>query len=169
MERVACVGLARVTDAANAPINPADATDSRRPLIRALKFGSAALVVVTIVSLALWGWQRGVPGLWGVLVGAVIGGGFVLLTVLSVLVTAGTSPATTGAVVLGGWLVKILVLIGVLVLIRPLDFYDTLALFVTIMAALVVVLGSEAWGVITSRATYVGDQNSGSESAASGA
>lgn len=163
-----CVGLARVTEAANAPINPAGANDPRRPLIRALKFGSAALVVVTIVSLALWGWQRGLPGLWGVLVGAAIGGGFVLLTVLSVLVTSGTSPATTGAVVLGGWLVKIVVLIGVLWLIRPLDFYDTPALFVTIMVVLVVVLGCEAWGVITSRVTYVEEDTSADESTASG-
>ena len=89
------------------------------------------------------------------LLGAAIGGGFVLLTALSVLVTANSSPSTTMAVVLGGWLVKVVLLIIVLLAIRGMDFYDNVALFMTVILALIIVLGTEVWGIITSRVTYV--------------
>lgn len=129
--------------------------DPRRPLTRAVRLGAIALVVITTASLAIWGGIAGLPGIWGVLIGAAIGGGFVLLTALSVLVTSGSTPSTTMAVVLGGWLIKIVVLILVLLLIRDLDFYHTMAMFVTVVLALLVVLGTEVWGVITSKVTYV--------------
>ena len=129
--------------------------DHRRPLKRALRLGAIGLVVVTIASLAIWGGVRGFPGIWGVLVGAAIGGGFVLFTAASVLLTARTTPSTTMAVVLGGWLLKVVILIMVLLLIKDLEFYDTMALFVTVLLALAVTLGTEVWGVITSNVTYV--------------
>ncbi|QGU04360.1 hypothetical protein [Corynebacterium comes] len=129
--------------------------DPRRPLLRAVRFGTIALVIITIVSLAIWGGMRDLPGIWGVLLGAAIGGGFVLLTAASVLFTSSTNPATTGAVVLGSWLLKIVVLIIVLVIIRDLTFYDRTALAVTTVLALIVVLATEVWGVITARVTYV--------------
>jgi len=91
-----------------------------------------------------------------VLLGAAIGGSFVLLTVVSVLATANTTPSTTMAVVLGSWLVKLLVLIGLLMWLRTMDFYDTPALAVTMIAALVVVLATEVWGIMTTQAMYVG-------------
>ncbi|MDF5821866.1 hypothetical protein P4N68_12390 [Corynebacterium felinum] len=129
--------------------------DQRRPLVRALKFGSIALVIITVASLGLWGWLRDLPGIYGVLIGAAIGGGFVLMTVFSVLVTSGTNASTTGAVVLGGWLLKIVLVFAVFFFIRDLTFYDNIALFVTVVAALVVVLACEVYGVITSKVTYV--------------
>ncbi|WP_290226271.1 hypothetical protein [Corynebacterium confusum] len=124
-------------------------------MVRAVRFGSMALAVVTVLSLVGWGWAKDLPGIWGVLLGAAIGGGFVLLTALSVLVTANSSPSTTMAVVLGGWLVKVVLLIIVLLAIRGMDFYDNVALFVTVILALIIVLGTEVWGIITSRVTYV--------------
>ena len=129
--------------------------DHRRPLKRALRLGAMGLVAVTIASLAIWGGVRGTPGLLGVLVGAAIGGGFVLFTAASVLLTARTTPSTTMAVVLGGWLLKVVILIMVLLLIKDLEFYDTMALFVTVICALAVTLGTEVWGVVTSNVTYV--------------
>ena len=138
-----------------APAVP-DYEDPAAPLKRALKLGGWALVVLTVVSLAAWGAARDLPGIWGVLLGAGIGGGFVLLTVVSVLATSKTTPATTMAVVLGSWLVKLLVLGGLLVWLRTMDFYDTAAFVVTIIAALVVVLASEVWGIMTTQAMYVG-------------
>ena len=122
---------------------------------RAVRLGGLALLVITVASLAVWGGISGLPGIWGVLVGAAIGGGFVLFTALSVLLTANTTPANTMAVVLGGWLLKVIVLVMVLLVIRDMDFYDTLALFVTVMLALFATLGTEVWAVVTSRVTYV--------------
>ncbi|MGV0325444.1 hypothetical protein ACUY2E_00530 [Corynebacterium confusum] len=124
-------------------------------MVRAVRFGSMALAVVTVLSLVGWGWAKDLPGIWGVLLGAAIGGGFVLLTALLVLVTANSSPSTTMAVVLGGWLVKVVLLIIVLLAIRGMDFYDNVALFMTVILALIIVLGTEVWGIITSRVTYV--------------
>lgn len=130
--------------------------DHRRPLQRAVKLGTVALIVLTVISLAVWGGLRDLPGIWGVLIGAAIGGGFVILTALSVLITSNTDAATTGAIVLGSWLLKIVVLIIVLVVIRDMQFYDSVALFVTVILALIVVLAMEVWGVMTSRVTYIG-------------
>lgn len=79
-----------------------------------------------------------------------------MLTALSVWLTSNTSVSTTGAVVLGGWLVKIVVLIIILVLIRNLEFYDHVAFFVTRRAALVATALAEVQAVITSKVTYIG-------------
>ena len=132
-----------------------DFDDHRRPLVRALRLGSSALLVVTIVSLMSWGGYQGLPGIWGVLIGAAIAGGFLLVTVASVLLTASTTPTTTGAVVLGTWLMKVIVVLMVLVLIRDLEFYSHAAFFVTLLMTLIVVLVTEAYGVMTSRVTYL--------------
>ena len=113
-----------------------DFEDQRRPLVRAVKFGALALAALTVISLVVWGLVGGAPGLWGVVIGAAIGGGFVLLTALSVLLTAGTSPSTTMAVVLGGWLLKIVLLVIVLLFIRDLDFFHRGALLTTVVLAL---------------------------------
>lgn len=129
--------------------------DHKRPLKRALKFGWFGLILVTVISLAIWGSMRDLPGIWGVLLGGAVGGGFLLLTVLSVLATADTSVSTTGAVVLGGWLFKIIVLLIALYVLKGQDFYDRTAFFVTVVLVLIVVLASEVWGVVTSKVTYV--------------
>lgn len=131
------------------------ADDHTKPLRRALAYGAAALGIIALVSLLGWGLGRGMPGVWGVVLGAAIGGGFVLLTAASVLFTAHSSPGTTMGAVLGGWLLKIIVLIAVLSLIRDLEFYDRLALFVTVVLALVATLATEVWGIMTTRVTYV--------------
>lgn len=129
--------------------------DPRIPLMAAARAGLIALGILTAISLAVWGGKEGMPGVWGVLLGAGIGGGFVLLTVVMVLFTANTSPTTTGAVVMGGWLLKIIILIGILVLIRDMEFYDTMTFFVTVVLALVVTLGAEVWGMSQSNLTYI--------------
>lgn len=135
-----------------------DLEDQRRPLVRAVKFGALALAALTVISLVVWGLVGGAPGLWGVVIGAAIGGGFVLLTALSVLLTAGTSPSTTMAVVLGGWLLKIVLLVIVLLFIRDLDFFHRGALLTTVVLALVAVLGAEVWATVSTRTTYVSSQ-----------
>lgn len=129
--------------------------DARVPLLSALRAGTIALIGMTVLSLLVWGGKYGMSGVWGVLLGAGIGGAFVLLTVISVLATAKTTPTTTGAVVMGGWLLKIVVLIAVLLLIRNLEFYNTMTFFITVVLALVVTLGAEVWGMSQSNLTYV--------------
>lgn len=132
-----------------------DASDHRQPLIRALKVAGWALVALTVVSLMAWGAARDLPGIWAVLMGVAVGGGFVLATAATVLATANSTPPTTMAVVLGGWLVKVGLLAVFLMWIRGFDFYDHRAFGVTTLAALAVALAAETWGVITTRTTYL--------------
>lgn len=132
-----------------------DASDHRQPLIRALKVAGWALVALTVVSLMAWGAARDLPGIWAVLMGVAVGGGFVLATAATVLATANSTPTTTMAVALGGWLVKVGLLAVFLMWIRGFDFYDHRAFGVTTLAALAVALAAETWGVITTRTTYL--------------
>lgn len=144
-----------MTDAAAPDVTESPHDNPRAPLLRALRIGGIALVVITVLSAALWGWLRGSEGLLGVLIGAAIGGGFVLMTLLSVLVTARTDMTTTTAVVLGSWLLKMLVLIVVFSVLRDLSFYDKTAMVVTVVVAALVSLAAETWGVLSSQQTYV--------------
>lgn len=128
--------------------------DHTRPLNRALRYGAGALAVITVISLALWGWQRGLPGIWGVLIGAAVGGSFVLLTLLSVRLTAHSDPTTSMAVILGSWLVKIVVFVMVFFILDGLTFYDRTAFVVTVILALIAVLATEVWGIITTNVTF---------------
>ena len=114
------------------------------------------MLALTVVSLIGWGAARDLPGIFGVLLGVGIGGGFVLATAASVLATAKSSPTTTMAVVLGGWLVKMAVVVVLLLWLRGYDFYDHTAFGVTTIAALVVAVAAESWGVVTTRTAYLG-------------
>ena len=137
-------------------VNDANAmTDHRRPLVRALKVAGWALVALTVVSLMAWGATRDLPGIWAALMGVAVGGGFVLSTALTVLATSNSTPNTTMAVVLGGWLLKIGLLVLFMLWIKGFDFYDHQAFGITTVAALVVALGAETWGTITTRTTYL--------------
>ena len=136
-------------------INNEDFDDHRRPLERALKFGGWAALIITLVSLIAWGALRDLPGIWGVLLGGAIGGGFVLATALSVFATARTDVMITGVVVLGSWLLKIVVLLVIFSVLKDMTFYDRAAFGVTVIAVTLVTIVVEAYGVITSRVTYV--------------
>lgn len=132
-----------------------DLADHRRPLLNAARMGAIGLVVITVVSLAFWGNSSGLEGLWGVLLGAAIGGGFVLATVGVVLLTANTSPQTTMIATLGSWLLKVIAVLGILLILRDMDFFDHTAMAVTVIAALVVALAAETVGVIRTNVTNV--------------
>lgn len=97
----------------------------------------------------------GTPGLYGALLGAAVGGGFILCTALGVLFTAKLPAVTAGAVLLGTWLLKMILAITVLAILKPLDFYNDIALVLVIVFSLVIVLGSETYGVLNSKVPYV--------------
>lgn len=75
----------------------------------------------------------GMPGVWGALVGAALAGLFCGATVVSMMLTVGKGAAATGAVVMGGWLVKMAILIAVLAVLSRQDFYDRWVLLVVVM------------------------------------
>lgn len=124
-------------------------------LRKAVLLGAVGLAALTAVSVLVWGLVDGLPGVWGALLGAAIGGAFVLTTAIVVIATARTAPTTTAAVLLGTWLLKLVIAIGVVAALRPLDFYAATAFAVTIIAAMVVVLAAETWAILKTRAPYV--------------
>lgn len=124
-------------------------------LRRAVTLGAGALAVLMILSALLWWALDGTPGLWGALLGAAIGGTFVLLTAIVVIATARTSPQVTGAVLLGTWLLKLIAAIVAVAALKPLDFYSRRAFALTIVVAMVVVLASETIAILRTRAPYV--------------
>lgn len=140
-----------MTDAADTPAESAHTAGLRK----AVALGAAALGVLMVLSALLWWAIDGTPGLWGALLGAAIGGMFVLTTAIVVIATAGTSPQVTGAVLLGTWLLKLIVALGVVAVLEPMDFYSRPAFAVTIVVALVIVLASETLAVLRTRAPYV--------------
>lgn len=124
-------------------------------LRKAVRFGVLALAVLAVVGAIVWVLVDGLPGLWGALMGAGIGGAFVLTTAIVVIATARSAPQTTAAVVLGTWLLKLVVAMGLVAALAQFDFYSHTAFGVTIIVALVVVLAGETWAVLKARTPYV--------------
>ncbi len=97
----------------------------------------------------------GSPGLWGALLGAAIGGGFILTTAASVLLSARFETGVQGLVLLGGWVGKILVVLIVVAVLQRYDFYSRPTLFLTVVGALLVVLGAEVYGLLRQRVPVI--------------
>lgn len=143
-----------MTDTPATPAQPADSPHTAG-LRKAVRFGALALAVLAVVSAAAWTAIDGTPGLWGALMGAAVGGAFVLTTAIVVIATAHSAPQTTAAVVLGTWLVKLLAAMGIVAVLSRFDFYSRPAFAVTVIAALIVVLAVETWAILKTRAPYV--------------
>ncbi|MFD4461354.1 hypothetical protein [Nocardia sp. NPDC058480] len=135
------------------------------PLRAALRYGLIGLGVLVVVSVAIASAVAGMPGLWGALFGAAIGGGFILTTVVAVLLGAKLPPTMAGAVMLVSWVGKMLVALLVILVLNQFDFYSRPALFFTVVGALLIVLGAETYGVVSQKVPYVTTRAGDSETA----
>nr|WP_228537108.1 hypothetical protein [Nocardia sp. XZ_19_231] len=131
----------------------------------ALRYGLIGLGVLVVVSVAIASAVAGMAGLWGALLGAAIGGGFILTTVVAVLLGAKLPPTMAGAVMLVSWVGKMLVALLVIVVLNQFDFYSRPALFFTVVGALLIVLGAETYGVVSQKVPYVTTRAGDSETA----
>ena len=134
---------------------PQPMPDQFAPLRAAVRYGLIGLVVLTVVSVGISVAAAGTTGLWGSIIGVAIGGGFVITTALSVALTTRFPASAVGALLLGGWLVKMVIALIVLVALKDADFYNRYSLGLTILGALVVVLGAEVFGVVKTKVGYV--------------
>lgn len=130
-------------------------TTGDAPLRAAARQGAIGLVVLTVVAAVVASLLVGVSGLWAALLGAAVGGAFVLFTVAVVLGTASSPPTTVAAVLMGTWLLKLVGLIVVLAVLRRFDFYDAPTFGIVVIVAAVGLLAVETRAVIRTRATYV--------------
>ncbi|MFE7717780.1 hypothetical protein ACWF9G_26095 [Nocardia sp. NPDC055029] len=137
------------------------------PLRAALRYGLIGLGVLVVAAVVIATAVAGTPGLWGALLGAAIGGGFILTTVIAVLLGAKLPPSTAGLVMLVSWVGKMLVALLVIAVLNQFDFYSRPALFFTVVGALLIVLGAETYGVVSQKVPYVttraGDDETASE------
>ncbi|MBN4927838.1 hypothetical protein IEU95_13415 [Hoyosella rhizosphaerae] len=134
-------------------INPA--VDTTAPLRTAVRYGLYGLVVLTIAGSGIGYWVAGLPGLWGALIGSAVGGGFILFTAVSVLLSARLPLITAGAVILGSWAMKMMLALIVFASLSNFTFYSQPTMAIVVIAALILVLGAETYGVLSQRVPYV--------------
>lgn len=137
-----------------------DSIPQHAPFLAALKYGGGGLIVVAVASSIISYLAAGSKGLWGALIGAAVGGAFIIATVLVMYLLRNAPPTTTGGVLMGSWLVKLLVAIGVMVVLRGMDFYNDKALVLTIVATLIVMLTAETMAIVRTKVPYVDPESS---------
>lgn len=122
---------------------------------KVLKFGSLLIGTIAVLGGIIAYFAAGLPGLYGALIGSLIALIFVSLTALSVLIGGKLSLGGFYAVVLGGWLVKIVLFIATMAAISRIDGLNRVALFVTLVASVLGSLAVDGFVVTKSRIPVV--------------
>lgn len=139
----------------------------RGALRRALRLFLVFVLVLAAVGTGLGWLVAGTPGVWGALAGVVVTLVVCGTTVATMLATADAPVSTTAAVVLGSWLAKMVVVVGVLVALGGRDVVDRTTLGVVVLVG---VLGSaylDYLAVSAARVPYVIPQAAAAPDAAS--
>lgn len=125
------------------------------------------LVVVLGVGGGLVGYlSAGLPGLWGGLMGTGIVAFFMVTTAVVMRLTADRPLHIASAAFVGSWLLKIVIVFGVLVAVRDRDFYDPVVFFITLSLAIIGSLGIEMSAAMQARVPYAdpdGGRSAGSD------
>ncbi|HEX6953624.1 MAG TPA: hypothetical protein VF156_01980 [Agromyces sp.] len=146
-----------------APRDPADRTPTSNPVLRrALLWGGVLAAVIAVVGGLLGFVFAGTEGLVSALLGTVIAVLFMGLTVGSILLAnrfAG-SDVFVGAffgIVLGGWLLKFILFIVLVVALRDAEWLDPVVLFLSIVAGVIGSLVVDVLVVAKARLPYASD------------
>lgn len=142
---------------------PADRTPTSNPVLRkALTWGGVLAGVIAIVSAALGFVFDGTSGLVSGLIGTLMAVVFMGITAASILVAnrfAG-SDLFVGAffgIVLGGWLLKFIVFIVLVVVLRDAAWLNPTVLFLSLVAGVIASLVVDVLVVAKSRIPYASD------------
>lgn len=127
----------------------------RAPMRRLLTLGLIAFAVAMPVVAVIGYLIDGSAGVWGALLGLALPLAFFSITAIVALLTVRLRPEVLGAAVLGSWLLKIIVLIGVLVPLSNADFYNRMVFFVVLLLGTFGYLALEAVIVLRTRVPYV--------------
>lgn len=120
-----------------------------------LKWGTLGSVVAMVLAGGIGWLVQGSAGLWGGVLGIAIPVAFYSVTVVVALVTLRVRPEVFGAAILGSWVVKIAILIGVLAALSNADFYSRGAFFIAFVVGTVGYLVAEALIVVKTRVPYI--------------
>ncbi|GLI25986.1 hypothetical protein ARHIZOSPH14_02280 [Agromyces rhizosphaerae] len=133
------------------------------PVLReALKWGGVSALAIAVVG-GLLGWLfAGAVGLTSALLGTAIAIGFMAITAASILLANrfSASDLFVGAffgIVLGGWLLKFVLFIVLVVLLRGQPWLDSTVLFLSIVAGVIASLVVDVIVVLRSRVPYASD------------
>ena len=138
-------------------------TPSSNPVLRrALVWGGILAGILLVVSGILGFVFAGVEGLAGALVGTLMAVVFMGITAASILLANrfSSSDVFVGVffgIVLGGWLLKFIVFIVLVVLLRGADWLNPMVLFLSLVAGVMASLVVDVLVVARSRMPYVSD------------
>lgn len=141
----------------------ADRTPTSNPVLRkALAWGGLLAAVVLVVSGILGFVFAGAEGLVSALLGTLIAVVFMGITAATILLANrfASSDLFVGAffgIVLGGWLLKFIVFIVLVVLLRDADWLNPTVLFLSLVAGVIASLVVDVLVVAKSRMPYVSD------------
>lgn len=141
----------------------ADRTPTSNPVLRrALAWGALLAGVILVVSAVLGFVFAGVPGLLGGLIGTLMAVVFMGITAASILAANrfASSDLFVGAffgIVLGGWILKFIVFIVLVVVLRDADWLNPTVLFLSLVAGVLASLVVDVLVVAKSRLPYVSD------------
>lgn len=145
------------------PPQPGDRTPTSNPVLRrALLWGGVLAAVIAVVGGIVGFAVAGIEGLVSALLGTLIAVVFMGITAGSILLAnrfAG-SDVFVGAffgIVLGGWLVKFILFIVLVVALRGADWLDPVVLFLSIVAGVIGSLVVDVLVVARSRLPYASD------------
>jgi len=127
----------------------------RIPMSAVLKWGTVGSLIAMVLAAGVGWLVDGSAGLWGAVLGIAIPVVFYSITVIVALVTLRVRPEVFGAAILGSWVVKIAVLIGVLAALSNADFYSRGAFFVAFVVGTVGYLVAEALIVVKTRVPFI--------------
>ena len=131
-------------------------------LARALVYGTILTVLIAVVGSIVGYLVAQGPGLVSALLGAGLTALFMVLTVVTIVVAAKLTKNEPSSVlffgiVLGGWLLKFVLFIGILLVLRGQPFLEPVVFFVSILAAVIGSLIVDVFAFVGARVPYVGD------------
>lgn len=92
-----------------------------------------------------------VPGLWGALIAAGLGLVFTFTTVATLRFLVGRGPELLQIVLIGGWLIKMALVVVLMIWLRQQDFYDRPVFFLTLVVVVVGAVVVEIGTIATTR------------------
>ena len=118
---------------------------------RVIKWGGLLILGIAVIAGVL-GWLfAGTNGLVSALIGAAISFSFVTLTALSVWFGGKLNLGGFYAVVLGGWIVKIVIFLAIVAVLRHAKFINGPTLFFTLVASILGTLAIDSWVFLKAR------------------
>lgn len=122
---------------------------------KAALLGFATWTLITIVAISAGYAVDQVRGLWGSALGSIVAGLFFAVTAVVAVKTTNLGPDQLGFVILGSWLLKILILMGVLAWLRTQDFYSRPFFFIVLLIQTMVLLVLEATLLTRAKVPYI--------------